>query len=392
VSHPSSILVVGASVAGLATVESLRRKGYRGGITLLGAEQHPPYDRPPLSKQVLAGTWQPEQTHLRTPSVLAELDCELILGDPAVALDVSERTVRTASGRVLRADAVVAATGVTPRTLPAEGPVDRVHTVRTVDETLALREQLSAERCVVVVGDGVLGAEIAATARTTGAEVTLVGPQSTLMHAQLGPYMGRMLTRLHEEKGVRLLLSRPVAGTDFTDRATYGVRLTDGALLLAPVVVAAIGCTPATTWLETSGLPLQDGVLCDENGRAAEGVYAVGDVARWHRPGTGTGRRLENRTNAMDQAGAVAAHLLGQSPPPLPVPYFWTDQFDARIHIHGLPSADAEFTVLEGEVHERRFVGAYQQDGRTVAVLGWNMPKQARQHRQRLLEQVAVGS
>ncbi|MEU6844898.1 FAD-dependent oxidoreductase [Streptomyces sp. NPDC046716] len=389
---PSSVLVVGASVAGLATVQALRRKGYAGRVTVLGAERHPPYDRPPLSKQILAGTWQPEQAELRRPSDLAALDAEFLLGDPAVALDAPRRRARTASGREVAADAVVIATGASPRSLPAEGPTDHVHTLRTVDDALALRERLLEHGRTVVVGDGVLGAEIAATARGLGVDVTLVGPQQTLMGAQLGPEMGELLTDLHRRHGTRLHLGTAVAGTDFTRTGSGGVRLADGRLLAAPVAVVAVGCVPGTAWLDGSGLALDDGVLCDANGRAADGIHAVGDVARWSGPDGTAPRRLENRTNAMDQATTVAARLLGDPRRHDPVPYFWTDQFDARIHVHGLPTPEAELTVLEGSVEARRFVAAYQDQGRTVAVLGWNMPKQARQHRSRLLESPAAGA
>ncbi|MFD8572752.1 NAD(P)/FAD-dependent oxidoreductase [Streptomyces sp. NPDC059639] len=387
---PSSVLVVGASVAGLATVQTLRRKGFEGRVTVLGAERHPPYDRPPLSKQILAGTWQPEQAHLRSPSDLAALDADFVLGDRAVALDTAERRVRTAAGRDLSADAVVIATGASPRSLPAEGPTDRVHTLRTVDDALALRDRLLEHRRTVVVGDGVLGAEIAATARTLGADVTLVGPQQTLMNAQLGTEMSQLLTGLHRSHGTRLLLGTAVTGTDFAQTGSGGVRLADGELLPAPVTVVAVGCVPETAWLDGSGLELSDGVLCDANGQAAEAIYAVGDVACWARPSTGAPRRLENRTNAMDQATTVAARILGGPRHHDPVPYFWTDQFDARIQVHGIPTQEAELTILEGSVEEHRFVAAYQDRGRTVAVLGWNMPKQARQHRSRLLESRAA--
>ncbi|HUR08385.1 MAG TPA: NAD(P)/FAD-dependent oxidoreductase, partial [Nonomuraea sp.] len=161
---PSSVMVVGASAAGLATAEALRRKGYQGGLTVLGAEPHLPYDRPPLSKQVLSGAWDPERAQLRPQTALSALDAEFILGDPAVGLDAAGRTVHTVSGRALRADAVVVATGLRPRTLPGQADLAGVHTLRTLDDAVALRAELLASSRLVVVGEGVLGAEIAATA------------------------------------------------------------------------------------------------------------------------------------------------------------------------------------------------------------------------------------
>ncbi|MFD7711430.1 NAD(P)/FAD-dependent oxidoreductase [Streptomyces sp. NPDC059785] len=383
--HPSSVLVVGASAAGLATAESLRRKGYAGRLTLLGAEPHPPYDRPPLSKQVLAGTWRPEQAHLRSPDRLAALDAEFVLGDPAVGLDVATRTVRTASGRHLRADAVVIATGVRPRALPGQRRAAGLHMLRSLDDALALRSDLTAAGHAVVVGDGVLGAEIAATARTLDVPVTLVGPQPTLMASQLGLTVGRLLTDLHRERGVRLRLGTAVAGLTYGQDRVTGVRLGDGDTLDAAVVVVAIGAVPETDWLAGSGLALGDGVLCDAHGRAADGIYAVGDVARRPDAESGALLRLENRTNATEHASAVAGTILGELRPYAPVPYFWTDQFDAKIHVHGRPAPDDEVRVVEGDTGARRFVAAYHRQGRVTGVLGWNMPKQVRQQRQALL-------
>ncbi|MFC7328258.1 NAD(P)/FAD-dependent oxidoreductase [Marinactinospora rubrisoli] len=385
-SAPARVLVVGASAAGLATAEALRRKGYRGGLTLLGAEPHPPYDRPPLSKQVLSGAWEPERARLRPEAALAALDAEFVLGDPAVHLDAAERAVHTASGRVLRADAIVIATGLRARTLPGQQDLAGVHVLRTLDDALALRSELPAAERVVVVGDGVLGAETAATAREMGRAVTLAGPQPAPLASQFGPLVSERLAALHTERGVDLRLGAAVGGLDGRRGRVTGVRLETGEVLPADVVVVALGAAPATDWLADSGLGVADGVLCDSRCRAADGVYAAGDVARWRHDGLGTTVRLENRTNATEQAGVVAANILGDDRPYTPVPYFWTDQFDARIHAHGVPSADAEAGVVEGDAADGRFVAVYRRDGRVTAVLGWNMPKQARLRRRELLE------
>ncbi|MFI0816621.1 NAD(P)/FAD-dependent oxidoreductase [Streptomyces sp. NPDC021098] len=389
---PSSVLIVGASAAGLGTAESLRRKGHRGSITVLGAEPHAPYDRPPLSKQVLAGAWAPERARLRTEEALDALDATFLLGDPAVALDAAARTVRTASGRDLAADAVVVATGVRPRALPGqEGPAG-VHVLRSLDDAAALRADLLTAARAVVVGDGVLGAEIAATARSLGVDVTLAGPQSAPMAAQLGSRVAELLAELHAEQGVALRLGTAVDGLTAQGGRVAGVRLVDGEVLPADVVVIAVGAVPETDWLTGSGLTLDNGVVCDAYCRAADGIYAVGDVARWHHTGLGATLRLENRTNAVEQAAAVAGNILGEEKPYTPVPYFWTDQFDAKIHVHGLPSTDAEMAVVEGAVTDRRFVAQYRRHGRVIGVLGWNMPKQTRLHRGALLAEPPVAA
>ncbi|MDF6018237.1 FAD/NAD(P)-binding oxidoreductase [Streptomyces sp. JH34] len=381
---PSRVLVVGASAAGLATAEALRRKGYGGTLTLLGGEPHPPYDRPPLSKQVLAGSRTPDTTRLRAPEALAALDAELLLGDPAVHLDPRTRTVRTASGRELRADAVVVATGLRARTLPGRTGADGVHVLRTLDDALALRSGLLAARRLVVVGEGVLGCEIAATARTMGLEVTLAGPRPGPMLTQFGPVVSDLLAALHTGNGVHLRLGHAVTGLTTEQGRVTGVRLDTDEVLPADVVVVAIGGDPATGWLEGSGLRVDDGIVCDSRCRAAEGIYAVGDVASWHHELLDAPMRLENRTNATEQAMAVADNILGADRPYVPVPYFWTDQFDARVQAHGLLGPDADVTVVDGDPATGRFVARYERDGRVTGVLGWSMPKQARLRRQEI--------
>jgi NADPH-dependent 2,4-dienoyl-CoA reductase/sulfur reductase-like enzyme len=379
VNAPASVLVVGASAAGLATAEALRRKGFEGRITLLGAEAHLPYDRPPLSKQVLSGDWAPERARLRSEATLSELDIELVLGEAAVRLDAAKRQVKTDRERELAADAIVIATGVRPRALPDTAGLAGVHLLRTMEDALALQAELTAS--LVVVGDGVLGAEIAATATKRCGSVTLVGPQAAPMEQQIGADTAKALAALHTERGVDL---RPGVGVDGLVEAggrVSGVRLATGEVLPADAVVVSIGSTPATEWLAGSGLRVENGVVCDAHCRAAEGIWAVGDVARWHHRGLGRSLRLENRTNATEQAAAVAAGILGAAAAYEPVPYFWTDQFDVKIQVYGLPGPHADTEVVEGDPADGRFVLRCTENGRVSAVVGWNMPKQARLRR-----------
>lgn len=380
-----SVLVVGASAAGLSTVDFLRRKGYQGPITVLGGEWHLPYDRPPLSKQFLRGEWDEARTRLRPDTMLAALGAEFVLGDPAVALDAERRTVHTASGHALRADAVVVATGLQARLLPGQDGLGGMHVLRTIDDARALREDLLEASRVVVVGDGVLGTEIAATARKMGLAVTLAGLQPNPLQDRFGAMVGGLLSALHVSEGVQLRLGSVVTGLASADRRVTGVVLASGEVLRADVVVMALGAVPATAWLAGSGLRLDDGLVCDSYCRAGEGIYAAGDVARWHHDQLKCLLRLENRTNATEQAACVAAGILGDEQPYRPVPYFWTDQFGTRIQVYGVPAGDAEVTVQEGGVEDGRFVAHYRRDGRVVAVLGWNMPKQTRLHRAQLV-------
>ncbi|MBB5907896.1 NAD(P)/FAD-dependent oxidoreductase [Actinoalloteichus hymeniacidonis] len=385
-SSPSDVLIVGASAAGLATAEALRRKGYTGSLTMVGAEPQLPYDRPPLSKQVLAGTWEPERARLRPPEVLEErLAARLVLGDPAIRLDVPTRTVSTSAGLSLTADAVVLATGVRPRPLPNQPDLDGVHLLRTIDDATKLRTGLQNCSRLVVVGDGVLGAEVAATARTQGVDVTMVGPQPAPLAAQLGGLVAGLLGDLHRERGVTLRPGAAVTGFASTENRVTGVRLATGETIPADVVVVALGAIPNTEWLDGSGIPVDNGVVCDAHCRAAAGVYAAGDVARWHHDDLDTALRLENRTNATEQAMVVADNILGNPRRYTPVPYFWTDQFDAKLQIHGLPGTGTEVSVVDGDPTEGRFAAVYRRAGDPVGVLGWNMPKQARELRRRLL-------
>ncbi|KXX62408.1 NAD(P)/FAD-dependent oxidoreductase [Rhodococcus sp. LB1] len=390
---PERVLVVGASASGLCTAETLRRQGFTGDISVVGDELHTPYDRPPLSKQVLSGAWAPERSALRTAEALSELTADFILGDRAVALDPRARTVLTQSGRRLEADAVVIATGVRARVLPEHNGLSGVHVLRTLEDALALRSDMLAGSRLVVVGEGVLGAEIAATGRALGLDVTMTGPQPAPMALQVGPFVSGLLAELHTERGVELRLGTAVTSLTADNGRVSGVQLGTGEVLPADVVVVAIGAVPATDWLHESGLTLDDGVVCDSRCRAAEGIYAVGDVARWHHEHLGKLVRLENRTNATEQAAAVAFTILGADQPYVPVPYFWTDQFDVKLQVYGSLPIDAEVDIVDGEVSSRRFVARYRSNGRVTGVLGWNMPKQVRLHRQEILDSLdAVGA
>ncbi|EHY87892.1 NAD(P)/FAD-dependent oxidoreductase [Saccharomonospora azurea] len=389
-STPSHVVVVGASAGGLSTAEALRRQGFTGRLTIVGAEPHPPYDRPPLSKQVLAGVWEPERARLRTEPDLSAVDAQWCLGDPAVAFDAATRSVRTRSGTTVSGDAVVLATGAAPLRLPGSPDLAGVHVLRTLDDALGLRAALTEGRRLVVVGEGVLGAEVAATARTLAMSVTLVGPQPRPLAAQLGPLVSGLLADLHREHGVELALGHAVDGLVGRHGRVTGVRLDGGRVLPADVVVVAIGAAPATAWLQGSGVPVDDGVVCDSRCRAADGVYAVGDVARWHHPGLGTSVRLENRTNATEAAQVVAANVLGEDRAYAPVPHYWTDQFDTKIQVFGLPSATDEITVVDGDPADRRFVVRCTRDGRVTGVIGWRMPKQTRLRRGEVADALAV--
>ncbi|MEU0965306.1 FAD-dependent oxidoreductase [Streptomyces sp. NPDC005917] len=387
-SAPGHVVVVGASAAGLTAAETLRRRGYGGRLTLMGDEPHPPYDRPPLSKQVLAGAWEADRVTLRTPDELALLDAELRFGQAAAGLDLSGRQVILDGGERLAFDGLIVATGVTPRRLPG-ADLAGVHVLRTVDDALALRQALLAGPRVVVVGAGFLGAEVAATARTQGLDVTLAEPRPVPVYRPFGEGIGALVARLHLDHGTRVRCGTPVCRLLGASGRVVGVELADGTVLPADVVVLAVGSTPATGWLKGSGLPLDGGVECDELCRAAPGVYAAGDVASWHNPHFGTRMRVEHRMNATEQAMAVAGNLLGDHLPFAPVPYFWSDQYDTRIQAYGIFPAGAEVRVLHGDPADRHFVAAYGRGATVVGLVGWDAPRETRMLRRLVAERAA---
>ncbi|NUS77607.1 MAG: FAD-dependent oxidoreductase, partial [Streptomyces sp.] len=347
------IVVVGASAAGLAAAETLRREGYEGTLTLVGDEPLAPYDRPPLSKQILSGQWRPDRLPLRTPADLAALGLDLRLGIAATGLRLAERTVRLADGTALPYDGLVLATGVRPRRLPGEG----AHVLRTLDDALTLRDSLGRGRRLVVVGAGFLGAEAAATARRLGAEVTLLEPAPVPLAHAVGAEVGRMLARVHRDEGVDLR-----CGAAVTEVTEDGVLLASGEVVEADEVLVAIGSVPNTAWLDGSGLAVGDGVVCDAYGEAARNVYAAGDVARWYNPLFAASMRIEHRTNAAEMGMAVARNLLAPEArrPFAPVPYFWSDQYDMKVQAYGFLRGHDEVAVVEGALAERRFVAVYR--------------------------------
>ncbi|MFJ5121331.1 NAD(P)/FAD-dependent oxidoreductase [Kitasatospora sp. NPDC088548] len=368
------VAVVGAGAAGLHAAEALRRAGYDGRLTLIGAEDEPPYDRPPLSKHLLSGKWQPDRLVLRGPEALHQLAVDLRLGVRAERLDRRDRTVRLADGGRVRCEAVILATGVRPRRLPgAEAPLAGAHVLRTLADALALREELRAGVRLLVVGGGLLGAEAAATAVELGAEVTWLVSTATPLAGVLGRETAALLAGLHREHGVRIRRGVAAAVTERHGRAS-GVRLADGSQLAADAVLMAVGSEPATEWLAGSGVLLDDGVVCDAYCAAGPGVWAAGDAASWPDPRTGRHRRLEQRTNASEQALYAARNLLagpdGARQAYEPVPYLWTDQYGLRVQAFGRPGGAERFEVVDGSLAERRFATVCVRDGLVCGAVG----------------------
>ena len=397
------VVVVGASLAGLRTVEALRREGFGGRIVVLGAEKHLPYDRPPLSKEVLAGKWDPDRTALRKPESYDELDAEWHLGHPATALDLEGGAIVAGSER-FPFDAAVIATGAEPRALPGTEDVTGVHVLRSLEDCLAVRSAFDAGARVAIVGAGFIGGEVAATARARGLEVTVIEALPVPLERSLGADLGRAIAQVHREHGVDLRLGISVDALEGDGRVER-VRLGDGSACDADVVVVGIGVVPRTGWLEGSGVALRDGVVCDEccratleSGGVAPGVFAVGDVARWTNALYGESMRIEHWTHATESADAVAAAILAgdAAQPYAPIPYFWSDQFDVKIQYAGRARPDDEMRVVDGAIEDHRFVALYGRDDRVTGVLGLSRPRLVMKYRRMMREGItfeeAVGT
>jgi len=382
-----TIAIVGTSLAGLRAAETLRRYGFDERVVAIGAEPHLPYDRPPLSKELLRGDWEPEQLVLRKQGV-DDLDLEWRLDARAVALDVKAREVELHDGERIAFDGLVIATGSTPRRLPGQPNLAGVFTLRTLDDALALRELLDAGPKVVVIGAGFIGAEVAATCRMRGLDVTLLEMLPQPMVRGLGPEVGAAIAGVHRDHGVDLRTSAQVEGIeDDGNGQVAGVRLGDGSLVEADVVVVGVGVLPETGWLEGSGLTIGNSVVCDASCCAAPGIVAAGDVARW--PNVlfdGAEMRLEHWTNATEQGVHAARRLLGDESAFAPVPFVWSDQYDRKIQSVGVVSADATVHVAHGTLDERQFVALFGKNGRLTGALGFNRPRNVMQYRKLIAE------
>jgi len=384
------VVVVGASLAGLRAAESLRTAGFDGSITVIGDERHMPYDRPPLSKRLLAGDWEVDRISLRKPEDIASLDVDWRLSTRAVALDVAQRRVELAGGEHVRFEGAILATGSRPRTLPAQEGLPDVLLLRSVDEALDLRERIAGGgKRVVVVGAGFIGLEVAATARKLGNEVLVLEGASAPLIRGLGAAMGAAIAAVHGDHGVEVRCGVTIEGLQ------PGAVLIDGGWHEpADVVVVGIGVTPATDWLTSSGLTLRDGVVCGSDlNTGVPLVYAAGDIVRWYNPLFDEEMRVEHWTNAAEQGALAATNLLAEATgqrtaPYAPVPFFWSDQYDRRIQFLGRASGDDEVQVVSGSVAARQFVALYGSGGRLRGVLGLNAPKQVMPFRSLLLDRI----
>jgi len=377
------VVVVGAGLAGLRTVEGLRSAGHHGPITLIGAEERRPYDRPPLSKQVLRG--ERDLIPLRGDDY-APLNVDLRLGAAASSLDATRKVVVIAGGEEVAYDVLVIATGADPRPLPGFESDPAIHYLRTADDSFRLRDALGSARHLAVIGGGFIGCEVAASARALDKQVTIIEVLQRPLIRVLGDQVAAIVQQLHVEHGVAV---RTGVTVDKIDAA--GVTLSDATHVDADAVLAGLGVNPATGWLDGSGVLVDNGVVCDEFCRTSVAdVYAVGDVARWKHLGTGDLRRVEHWTNAAEMASAVVHDILEDDPEPFrPIPYVWSDQYDLKIQSVGLYAADDDVTLLTvGK--KQRTLAIYGRGAVLTGVVGFSAPPQVMKIRQLMVGGASV--
>jgi 3-phenylpropionate/trans-cinnamate dioxygenase ferredoxin reductase component len=382
---PAPIVIVGASLAGLRAAQAIRQTGHDGPVAIVGAETHRPYTRPPLSKELLAGAHEAHDCAL----ACADLDVRWRLGVRACGLDPERHELMLDGGEVLAYDRLLIATGSRARRWPdATVHLEGLHTLRSVDDALALRAALAARPRLAVVGAGFIGCEVAASARKLGLDVTVIDVAHQPMPA-LGAELGARCAELHRSHGVDLRLGTGVDRFEGAGRLE-AIRLDDGSRVEADLAVIALGAVPNTDWLDGSGLQLEPGVVCDATLRArgADEVFCAGDVAAWPHPmAEGDLVRIEHWTNAAEQGAAAGRNMLAAPEERAAydaVPYFWSDQYDVKIQAVGLTARADRTEVLESAADGSRFVAAGVRDGRVVAAVAFNAARRLAFYRRRL--------
>ncbi|MEZ0383676.1 NAD(P)/FAD-dependent oxidoreductase [Mycobacterium sp. pW045] len=373
----SGVLIIGGGLAAVRTAEQLRRNDHTEPITIVGAEIHPPYDRPPLSKEMLQREAVTAADVALKPAAFYEQHrIGLRLGCAARTVDVAAHTVTLADGEVLGYDQLVIATGLVPNRIPSFADLDGIHALRSFDDCLALRRRAAGARRAVVIGAGFIGCEVSASLRGAGVQVVLVEPQPTPLAAALGEQVGALITRLHRDEGVDVRTGVKVDSVSGSD-GVESVTLSDGSAIPADLVVVGVGSRPACDWLAGSGIAVADGIVCDEAGRtSAPDVWAIGDVASW-RDLSGAQARVEHWSNVAEQAKTMVSAMLGSAVVPRAgVPYFWSDQYDLKIQCLGHPRTGDTVHLTEDD--GRRFVAYYERDGVLVGVVGAGIPEKIR--------------
>lgn len=372
------VLIVGGSVAGLTAAETLREQGYKGSVTIIGSESELPYQRPPLSKQFLSGQWGEERVQLTSKKRLEDLGISFHMGVTAERLNPAESQVFTSAG-TFDYEHLLIATGAKARTLTGVSSEVQVSYLRQLDDAKGIKSAIETNSQILIVGAGVLGSEMAATLAQLGRRVTLVGNfPSPRLGADL-EILSKAATRILLDLGVALQMDSTVAELS---KGTFGISavLSNGFEVVADLVIAAVGSIPNVSWLDGSGLDTSNGILCDAVGRAAPGIYAVGDVACWGSSSEGASR-FEHQMMAIGQAASVGTLIAVGQTGELPIPYFWSELAEHKALILGEVGADSEVEVVAGSEDSLKFLAVVKSQGRVTGLVGLNMPKEFRSMR-----------
>lgn len=373
--EPQRIVIIGAGLAGATAAATLRERGFGGEVLVLGAEQHRPYELPPLSKRVLLGEGDdPDWVHDENFYVANDID--LRRGVEATRVELGSRTVSDSHGGEHEYDQLLFATGSEPRKLPVEGAdLPGIHTLRSIDDALELRASIEQARHVVIVGAGWIGCEVAAAARSIGADVTVVDPLPLPMNRVLGDEVAQVFADLHTDHGVQWQLGVGVAEFHGVD-AVEGVVLSNGKRIDGDVVLMAVGAAPRSALAKAAGVQLSDdGAITVDAGlrSTTPDVFAVGDVAAQFHPRYGTRIRVEHWANAKNQGAHVAGSMLGESVPYVRSPFFFTDQYDLGCEYRGFADPDADELVVRGELASREFTAFWLRAGAVRAAMNVNV-------------------
>lgn len=368
-----SLVIIGAGLAGAKAAEAARASGYDGVLVLIGEEPAPPYERPPLSKEVLRGDKEPESSAVFGPTFYADHEIDLLTDDAVTSIDVGARKVVLSGGHTLGYDAAVLTTGASPRRLDLPGSdLAGVHYLRTRGDSVALSSAIRGASRVAVIGAGWIGSEVAASARQMGADVVMIEPAELPLLRVLGSSVAAAFRDLHADQGVTLRFG--VAPTSFSGSTSVeAVQLADGTVEAADLVVVGVGASPRVELAEAAGLEVADGVVVDENLRAgATGILAAGDVASaWHAR-FDRHLRVEHWANALNQGAAAGHNAFGPPQPYTRLPYFYSDQYDLGLEYVGWADASTSEVAIRGSLATREFIAFYHQDGVVNAALAVN--------------------
>ena len=373
--HPDSIVIVGGGLAGAKGAEGLREQGFQGGLTVIGAEDQLPYERPPLSKSYLQGKSTLADAQVHNSDWYDDNSVDLRLATTVAAVRPGAHEIELAGGETIGYGALLLATGSTPRRLPVPGAdAAGILTLRRVEDSDAIRETFGADRRLAIIGGGWIGLEVAAAAREAGTEVTVIEATAAPLLAVLGPDLAAVFATLHTDHGVTLYTEARVAEILTTDGRASGVRLSDGTVIPADAVVVGIGAAPNTELAEQAGLAVDNGVLVSAALRSSDpDIYAVGDIANAEHPFVGTRIRVEHWANALNQPGVAAGAMLGNDVSYDALPYFYTDQYDLGMEYVGhAPPGSYSQVVVRGDLPAREFV-AFWLDAESRVLAGMNV-------------------